>query len=265
MNHAASFLAQVTPVILTYNEAPNIGRSLERLRGFGEVIVVDSGSSDETLAIVARFANTRVCTRPFDTFAGQWNHALREGGVATEWVLAMDADYILTPAFLEELARLTPEPGTMAYRAAFDYWIFGKRMSANLYPPIILLYRHRHTHYIQDGHCMRAQVSGIVPQLSERIRHDDRKPLSRWLASQAKYAEQESELLSSKPASELRIQDRLRRMIVITPWLVPLYCLTVRRGALDGWAGIYYALQRAIAEALLSLKLIERKLGRDRS
>lgn len=261
---SGSFLAHVTPVILTYNEAPNIGRSLERLQGFGEVLVVDSGSTDDTLAIVARFPNTRVLVRPFDSFAGQWNHVLREGGVATEWLLAMDADYILGDDFLDELARLSPAPETMGYRVAFEYWLFGRRMTANLYPPIIMLYRHRHTHYIQDGHCMRAQVSGVVPQLGERIRHDDRKPLSRWLASQARYAEQESELLASKAAHELRIQDRLRRMIVITPWLVPLYCLTVRRGALDGWAGIYYALQRSLAEALLSLKLIERKVGRDR-
>ncbi|MDP2829692.1 MAG: hypothetical protein Q8O37_13935 [Sulfuricellaceae bacterium] len=98
--------------------------------------------------------------------------------------------------------------------------------------------------------------------LKNKILHDDRKPLSRWLASQAKYAEQESELLLGKPVNELRIQDRLRRMMIITPWLVPIYCLTVGRGALDGWAGIYYALQRGVAETLLALKLIERKLER---
>ena len=107
---------------------------------------------------------------------------------------------------------------------------------------------------------MRAQVKGVVGELHNRMLHDDRKPLSRWLASQAKYAEQEAELLLSTPTSELRIQDRLRRMIVITPWLVPLYCLTVGRGVLDGWAGIFYALQRGVAEAVLALKLIETRL-----
>jgi hypothetical protein len=79
-----------------------------------------------------------------------------------------------------------------------------------------------------------------------------------------KYAEEESELLLSKAAGELRLQDRLRRMILITPWLVPLYYLTVGRGILDGWAGFYYACQRSVAESVLSLKLLERRLDGDR-
>lgn len=261
MTRADGFLQQVTPVVLTFNEAPNIGRSLERLRCFDEVLVVDSGSTDETLEIVGRFANTRVVTRPFDSFAGQWNFALREGGIQTEWALAMDADYILTDEFLGELSALAPSDNAVAYRLAFDYCIFGRKLSATLYPPIIALHRHNQVHYIQDGHCMRAQVVGTVGQLQSRVQHDDRKPLARWLASQAKYADQEAALLLSKPASELRIQDRLRTMMVITPWLVPLYCMTVGRGALDGWAGIYYALQRGVAEAVLALKLLEARLA----
>jgi len=259
------FLAQVTPVILTFNEAPNIGRSLARLAAFKEVLVVDSGSTDTTLEIVGGFSNTRVVHRPFDSFSGQWNFALREGGIGTEWAMSMDADYILGDAFLDELRQLAPSPETMAYRFAFDYCVFGKTLSATLYPPIIVLHRHRHTHYLQDGHCMRAQVPGVVGELKNRVLHDDRKPLSRWLASQAKYADQECGLLLEKPVSELRIQDRLRRMMIVTPWLVPLYCLTVGKGMLDGWAGIYYAMQRGIAETLLALKLIEKKLERDRS
>jgi glycosyltransferase involved in cell wall biosynthesis len=251
------FLRSVTPIILTYNEAPNIGRSLARLAEFEEVLVVDSGSTDETLAIVAAHPNTRVLTRPFDSFAGQWNFAIREGFLNTEWALAMDADYILTDAFLQELGALAPTPDIQAYRIAFDYCVFGRQLSATLYPPIIALHRHRQVHYVQDGHCMRAQVSGRVEAIAAKIQHDDRKPLSRWMASQLKYADQESELLLAKPASELRIQDRLRRMMFITPWLVPLYCLTVGRGLFDGRAGLYYALQRGIAESVLALKLLE--------
>lgn len=263
-NTPFSFLRHVTPIVLTFNESPNIGRALARLADFSEVLVVDSGSTDDTLALVAGFPNTRVIHRPFDSFAGQWNFAIREGGIQTEWVLAMDADYLLPADFLAELASLQPADDTPAYRLSFDYCIFGRKLSGTLYPPIIALYRHNKVHYLQDGHCMRAQVSGTVSSLSSRILHDDRKPLSRWLASQAKYADQEAELLINKSTGELRMQDRLRRLMVVTPWLVPLYCMTVGRGFLDGWPGIYYALQRGIAEAILSLKLLEAKLLRPR-
>lgn len=97
--------------------------------------------------------------------------------------------------------------------------------------------QHSLVYYIVDGHCMRAQADGHVSEMRSRVQHDDRKSLSRWLASQARYADQEAELLMSKSQGELRIQDRLRRMMVITPWLVPMYCPTVGRGISDGWAG----------------------------
>lgn len=54
--------------------------------------------------------------------------------------------------------------------------------------------------------------------------------------------------------------DRIRRWIVVAPWLVPIYCLLIRGLLLDGRAGIYYALQRGIAEGMLALKLLDRKL-----
>jgi glycosyltransferase involved in cell wall biosynthesis len=258
------FLAQVTPVILTFNEAPNIGRVLDRLTPFQEVLVVDSGSDDGTLEIVARYPNTRTVVRPFDSFSGQWNFAIREGGIRTEWALAMDADYVLPDDFLEELSRLSPAADVGGYRISFVYFVFGKALSTTLYPPVIALLRHRQAHYVQDGHCMRALVEGTVGALRSRILHDDRKPLARWLSSQARYAEEEAILLLDGDSRSLRVQDRIRRMIVVAPWLVPLHYLVVRGGILDGWRGIYYAIQRGVAESILALRLLERRVTGER-
>ena len=66
--------ADLTALIITFNEEPNIGRVLERLGWVPRVVVLDSGSTDATLAICATFANVEVFTRPFDSFAGQCNH-----------------------------------------------------------------------------------------------------------------------------------------------------------------------------------------------
>ena len=94
-------LASITPLILTWNEAPNIGRCLERLAWASRVLIVDSGSTDETRAIAERFDNVRILDRPFDTFAGQCNFGLSQ--IESEWVLSLDADYILTSEFTESL------------------------------------------------------------------------------------------------------------------------------------------------------------------
>ena len=258
------FLSQVTPVILTFNEAPNIGRVLDRLTVFDEVLVVDSGSDDGTLEIVARYPNARIVSRPFDSASAQWNFATRECGVRTEWVLALDADYVVPDDFLDELSRLSPSDDVGGYRISFSYCIFGRALSATLYPPVLALLRHRQTHYVQDGHTQRAQVAGAVGALRARVLHDDRKQLARWLSSQARYAEEEAEHLLSSPSRSLRVQDRIRRMIVVAPWLVPMHFLIARGGIVDGWRGIYYAMQRSVAESILALRLLERRLMGER-
>ena len=93
----------ITPLILTFNEAPNIGRTLEQLRWARDIVVVDSFSDDATLEIVSTFPQARVFQREFDSFAGQCNFGLSETEIQTEWVLSLDADYLLTPEMIEEL------------------------------------------------------------------------------------------------------------------------------------------------------------------
>ena len=72
----------------------------------------------------------------------------------------------------------------------------------------------------------------------------------------------EAKKIVSADAESLSIADRVRRLRVIAPLAVLFYCLIVRGGVLDGWAGFYYAFQRMLAELLLSLYLIEQDLER---
>ena len=134
-------LADITPVILTFNEAPNIGRTLSRLAWARDIVVVDSGSSDDTLSILGSFAKVRLFSRAFDSHAGQWRYATLETGIATPWILRLDADYQLSDALIEELKALDPASPASAYRIAFDYAICGKRLRASLYPPNTVLFR----------------------------------------------------------------------------------------------------------------------------
>lgn len=254
---APDFLSRITVLVLTWNEEDNLARTLAGLRPFPRVVVLDSGSTDATLDIAASHPNVRLCNRRFDTHEAQWNHGLHHCGIDTEWVLALDADYQLSAEGVTEIAGLAPPPEVAGYRARFRYCVHGRLLKGSLYPPVTVLYRRERARYVQDGHTQRVLVDGEVQQLGQPIVHDDRKPLARWLAAQVAYARLEAGLLRSRPWRGLRLQDKLRRLLVVTPWLVPLYCLTVGRGALDGWQGLYYAIQRGVAEAILSLQLIE--------
>jgi glycosyltransferase involved in cell wall biosynthesis len=259
-------LDHITPVILTYNEAPNIGRTLERLAWAKDIVVVDSGSEDATRDIVARFPQARLVTRQFDTHANQWNYAIGQTGVRSEWVVALDADYVLTPELIDELAALQPAADVNGYRARFRYCIEGRSLRGSLYPPVTLLFRKSAAHYAQDGHTQRLVVEGAVEHLEAFVLHDDRKPFRRWLASQHKYAALEARKLCARPWRELDWQDRVRRVPFASPLPVAVYSMLVRGCALDGRAGLVYVGQRLIAETVLSMHVLSRSLrGRGRA
>lgn len=250
-------MKDITGLVLTFNEAPNVERTLGKLSWLREVVVVDSHSSDGTAERAAAFPNVRVVTRTFTSHAEQWNFGVEQTGSA-EWILALDADYLLSDALVEEIAGLEPPPGVHGYSASFEYCIDGRPLRGAAYPPVTVLYRRARARYEQDGHTQRVKIDGAVAPLRARIRHDDRKPLSQWLGAQAKYMELEAAKLTSAAPGALGMIDRLRRWIVIAPAAMFFYCYLVRGGILDGRAGLFYALQRATSEAILSMFLVRR-------
>ena len=250
-------LASITPLVLTWNEEPNIRRCLERLKWAGRVIVMDSGSTDATLEICAGFPNVEVIKRPFDSFAGQCNAGLEH--IDTEWVLSIDADYLMPFEFPGVVEAHTAK--TDGIRFPFRYLVHGRPLRACLYPPRVILYRRRLARYRNDGHGHRVMIDGAIGEVGLRVDHDDRKPLSRWFDSQLKYARLEAEKLQSEP-HPAGLPDRLRKMIWPAAPAAFLYTLFGKGVVFDGWPGLFYALQRTYAELVLSLILLEKRVFR---
>lgn len=249
-----------TPLLLTYDEAPNVSRTLSRLAWADRIVAMDSGSTDGTLNILADHLNVHTVNRPFDSFAGQCNAGLAE--IQTEWALSLDADYVLSRALVDEIQHLDPPPEVVGYRAQFVYCVDGRPLRATLYPPRTVLYRRTRAIYADDGHGHRVQVDGRIEDLRGIIYHDDRKPRARWLANQTAYAAQEADKLICSPTAELGRIDRIRRA-GLAPLLTPAYCLLVKRLALDGRAGLTYTYERTYAELLLALRLLDRRTRED--
>ena len=79
-------LDQITPLILTYNEAPNIARALAGVSWAKDIVVVDSFSDDDTLQIAASFPQVRVIQRKFDSHRNQWEFGQKETRISTPGV-----------------------------------------------------------------------------------------------------------------------------------------------------------------------------------
>jgi glycosyltransferase involved in cell wall biosynthesis len=246
----------LTALLLTWNETANIGRTLAGLGWVRDILVIDSGSTDGTLELLAAHPNVRVVHREFDSFAGQCNFGLDR--INTEWVLSLDADYGV-PA---DLARLMPSlleradrENLAGFSLPFRYCIDGRPLRGSLLPPRTCLYRTLRGRYCDEGHGHRVLVQGEVAPLSIPLLHDDRKPLERWLGSQQKYLRIEAANLLATPSHRLSWVDRLRKHTPLSPLAALTFCLLLRGGLLDGRAGLTYALQRAYAELLLVLML----------
>jgi len=251
-------LSEITPLILTYNEAPNLDRTLQKLTWARQVVVLDSFSTDQTETIACRFANVAFAKRKFDNHTAQWNFGLEQ--IKTEWVMSLDADYMLTEELKSEIGQLAPDPDVVAYFARFRYFIAGRPLRASLYPPRAVLFRKSKCRYKQDGHTQTLAIQGAARFLNGRLWHDDRKPLSRWLESQRSYAALEAQKLIESRRQPRSVADRLRTWIWPAAPAAFLYALLVKRCLFDGWPGWYYVLQRTYAELLLSLELLDHRL-----
>ena len=255
-------LADITPLVLTYNEAANIEACLACLAWARDVVVVDSFSTDDTVERARQFANVRVLQRRFDTHSAQVEFRTPRNGnrhaVGPVARCRLSADARI--ARRDSLARA-------AYRRVcllcavhlLCVWPPAARAACiGRWPRCFVA---SELDYVQDGHTQRLRLhSGSFGQLTGRMLHDDRKSLGRWLASQDRYMELEARLLLERPAGQLGWTDRLRKWVVLAPWLMFVYCLLVKGALLDGRAGWYYAFQRLTAELILSLKLIEARL-----
>ncbi len=250
-------LSEVTPLIITYNEEANIGRVLERLQWAQRVLIVDSYSSDSTEQIAKSFENVQFIQNRFENFAQQCNFGL--GLVKTKWVLSIDADYVCSEALVREISALEPAE-IQGFRTRFDFLILAKKIPGTLLPPRTVLFRTESGHYVMDGHAHQLVLKGSTSDLDSHIAHDDRKPLSRWCESQIGYARKEAEKLLSARFGELSKADRIRRLPFVAPPMVFVFSLIRCKVWRAPRPVVYYALQRLIAEWMLQLFLLDRRI-----
>src|SRR5262249_52171620 len=127
----------------------------------------------------------------------------------------------------------------------------------SLYPANTILLRKGKFSVRDKGHTEAWDVKGPIATLKGRIIHDDWKQTAQWVTSQTRYMQRESEWLRAGRAGLVRW---LRLRPPLMPIIAFIYCLFGKGLIVSGRAGLYYALQRMVAEAVLSLMVLERRL-----
>ena len=188
----------LTVVVLTYNEEQNLPACLESLAGWTEeIIVLDSGSTDRTQEIAKQY-DVRLVEHYFETHTKQWNWALCNLPISTEWVLGLDADQSVTPDLRGELVQLfNQEKGRLA--AVDGFYVKRKHIfrgrwirRGGLYPKYLLkLFRpdraQMDEHDLVDHHF---HVTGNVAKLRYDIIEQNRKDedIAVWIDKHNRYA-----------------------------------------------------------------------------
>lgn len=135
-------MLDITTIILTYNEEIHIRRCLENVCSFSKkVYVVDSPSTDKTVEICREFSNVELVVHKYPgNQAAQFNWALDNLKIDTEWVLRLDADEYLLPELVDELRTKIPELDTNITGVTFKrrHIFLGRWMKQGTYPIMIL-------------------------------------------------------------------------------------------------------------------------------
>ena len=270
----------VSVVVLTLNEEPNIRRCLASVGWADQVVVVDSGSTDGTVA-AAKSMGAEVAEQPWLGFSAQRDYALRMPLIRHDWVYFVDADEWVSPQLAAEIAGKLADPQCtgFAHRLRLVFmgtWIRHCGWYTGSWR--LRLTDRRHTRYDGNPVGERPCVTGRIRRLDNDIVDDDRKGLSAWLHKHVRYAELEAE----RRRGDAGLGDRMRLLrqggrgaprarailkelvfpgVPAKPVALFLFMYIVRLGFLDGLAGLRFCLYHAWFELSVSSLRAEARWG----
>ena len=279
----------VSVIIAARNEAKNLPRCLQALKEFGDVYVIDSQSTDDTVEI-ARSLGAQVVQFHY---SGGWpkkrQWAMNTLPLAHDWILLLDADEVLTSELTEEIRSAISNPEIDGYSILLRTWFLGRALrhgDVGLWK--LALFRRDKGRFecrLKDQDISMADmevhehivVDGATSRLRNPVIHHNLESLSRYIQKHDEYSNWESRVLLERgDDKELRpsllgTQAQRRRWLKRklfalpgSPVLLFLYRYVFRFGFMDGVPGLIYCGFQAVQMFHTKAKIYELKSKRAR-
>ena len=264
----------ISVLVLTLNEHRNISACIESVRGFDDVVVLDSCSVDDTQD-AARAVGARVIERPFDNWSTHQNWAMQSIPFRNPWVFYLDADERMTPELQHEIAGIAGDPSRpeVAFYCGRRNFFMGKWIRHAMPPGMIMrFFRPERVRFerlvnpvpVIDG------PHGYLRNLFDHYNFS--KGLTEWFDKHNKYSLFEAmegrklasggavglgRLLARDAFERRRALKELSFRMPMRPALKFAWMYLLKRGFLDGRAGFDYCRLQAMYEAMIVMKMRE--------
>jgi glycosyltransferase involved in cell wall biosynthesis len=236
---------RISIALITLNEEANLPRTLESVMplvrdGNGEIIVVDSGSTDRTIEIAQSYS-AKVFVEPWKGFAAQKNAAMEKA--SGDWVLQLDADEALEPELADEIAVTTQNSSMQGFWIPRKNFFLGRWIRhGGFYPDAKLrLIRRGAGKFEEYGAHPTIKVNGPTGRLKHALIHNAYPTLRGYIDHMNSYSSSGAEVAVAKGHHRFSLIN-----IVVRPKLTFLYNYIFRLGFLDGREGFLLHLYHAI-------------------
>lgn len=241
----------MTPIsvfIITYNEEKIISKCLEKLAWADEIVVVDSGSTDNTVAICEKFKATVVYNK-FENFGKQKQFALEQTN--NSWVLSLDADEVLSDELIKEIQAINFSNDNSGYLIPRTHVFLNKifKYGSENKKPILRLFNKTKGDFTQDKVHEVIKIGGKLGKLNNEMLHYTVFDISTAIQKQIKYS-----LLSGELLFEKGKKSSLLKSIIKFPFeFIRVYF--VQRNLLNGYEGFIWSMFAAFGSFLKYAKL----------
>jgi glycosyltransferase involved in cell wall biosynthesis len=241
---------KLSVIVITKNEAVNIAKCLASVSWADEIIVLDSGSTDETVAICKTFT-PHVFETDWQGFGIQKQRALEKA--TGDWVLSIDADEVITSELRAEIENSISQNQFDAFLLPRLSSYCGKFIKhGGWYPDYILrLFRREVGYFTDDVIHERVIVEGKTGKLTAPILHESYKDLSEVLEKVNSYSTLQAQKLAARGA-----KSSLSKAI-FRAWWKFIQTYFVKAAFLDGRHGLMLAISSAESVYYKYLKLLE--------